>query len=314
MNRSRKFYLRLTHSIAKYPSGFAAGFILLVFFIAGLASSAISPFDANDQNAGIPLTGLSWANPFGVDELGRDVMSRVIDAAKIAMPVSIFSTVIALVVGGIIGVVAGYTGGWVDKLLSRLMDVIFAFPALLLAIILVAVLSPAIQNAILAIGIVYAPRFFRVARGSTMSVKNLEFIDAARLAGVSPVRIAGRHVLPNIVTPLVVLSALSMSTAQLTYAALSFLGLGVGPPQADYGSMLATATASMTFAPWLVIFPAIALVVLIGAFNFLGDSVRDALDPRSSYVRNPRRRKKSQGVPSVLVTKTIVNSKPSPYI
>ena len=294
MKKSQKFLARIKLLITKYPSGFIAGSILFLFFLAGLASSVIAPFGADDQNAGIPLSGPTSHNLFGVDELGRDVLSRVISAAKIAMPVSILSTIIALVVGGIFGVLAGYTGGWLDKLLSRLMDVIFAFPALLLAIILVAVLSPAIQNAILAIGIVYTPRFFRVARGSTLSVKHLEFIDAARLAGVSPVRIGLRHVLPNIVSPLVVLSALSMSTAQLTYAALSFLGLGVAPPQADYGSMLATATASMTFAPWLVIFPASALVILIGAFNFLGDSVRDALDPRSYYVKSPRRQKKAQ--------------------
>jgi ABC-type dipeptide/oligopeptide/nickel transport system permease subunit len=292
MNKFRKFASRSTSMLIKYPAGAISGSILLAFLVAGLASSVIAPFGPDDQNAGSPLTGPTSVNPFGVDQLGRDVLSRVIDAAKVAMPVSIFSVAMALVVGGLIGVIAGYTGGWVDRLLSRLMDVIFAFPALLLAIILVAVLSPALQNAIIAIAIVYTPRFARVARGSTLTVKNLEFIDAARLAGVSSARIAVRHVLPNILTPLVVLAALSMSTAQLTYAALSFLGLGASPPQADYGSMLAKATDSMSFAPWLVIFPAIALVILIGAFNFLGDAARDALDPRSSYTSGSRRRRK----------------------
>lgn len=273
---------RVGPALARYPAGAVASLVLLAYFAAGLAGSAISPYEANDQRAGTPLAGPSAEHPFGVDILGRDVLSRVIDAASIAIPVSVLSVVISLTVGGFIGVLAGYAGGWADRLISRVLDVIFAFPALLLAIILVAVLGPALHNAILAIAIVYIPRFARVARGSTLAVKHLDFISSAKLARVSSARIAVRHVVPNILTPLVVLAALSMSTAQLTYAALSFLGLGVGSPQADFGSMLATATGSMTFAPWLVFFPACALVVLIGSFNFLGDSIRDALDPRAA--------------------------------
>jgi ABC-type dipeptide/oligopeptide/nickel transport system permease subunit len=309
MNGTRRFLSRSVGLVRRYPAGAISALILLAFLITGLASAAIAPYSPDDQNAGVPLTGPGSANLFGVDQIGRDVFSRVIDAAKIAMPVSILSVALALVLGGLIGIVSGYAGGWVDKLLSRVMDVVFAFPALLLAIILVAVLSPALQNAIIAIAIVYTPRFARVARGSTLTIKNLEFIDAARLAGVSPVRIALRHVLRNILSPLVVLAALSMSTAQLTYAALSFLGLGVSPPQADYGSMLAKATVSMTFAPWLVVFPAIALVIMIGAFNFLGDAARDVLDPRASYSSRSSRRK-MQTPPQASPTEVGVHNDP----
>jgi ABC-type dipeptide/oligopeptide/nickel transport system permease subunit len=179
--------------------------------------------------------------------------------------------------------VAGYAGGWTDKILVRVMDVLFSFPALLLAIVIVAALGAGMLNALIAIGVVYTPRLARVARGATLSVRNNEYIEAARLAGVSNVRIVFRHVLRNILAPLTVMAALSMSTAQLAYAALSFLGLGVSPPQPDYGSMLARARDFMSIAPWLIIFPSLALVVLIIGFNLFGDSLRDLLDPRSAH-------------------------------
>lgn len=261
------------------PSGVFAAVVLLLFLIVGFGTDLVAPYAPNEQGVGPPLAAPSAEHWFGTDELGRDQLSRVMAAAGVAMSVALASVALAIVAGAALGILSGYAGGYVDKVLVRLMDVIFSFPALMLAIVVVAVLGPGLRNAIYAIAIVYVPRFARVARGSTLTVKNLEFIEAARLAGVKPVRIVFRHVVRNILTPLIILAALSMSTAQLAYAALSFLGLGVSPPQADYGSMLARARNFMTFASWLVIYPAAALVTIIVAFNFMGDAVRDLLDP-----------------------------------
>jgi ABC-type dipeptide/oligopeptide/nickel transport system permease subunit len=203
----------------------------------------------------------------------------------VAVSVSAISVSLALVLGGVLGIIAGYAGGWTDKILVRVMDIMFSFPTLLLAIVIVAVLGPGLVTASLAIAIVYTPRFARVARGATLGVRNDLYIEAARLSGVRPTRIATRHVIPNITAPMTVIAALSMSTAQLAYAALSFLGLGTNPPQADYGSMLARSRNFMTIAPWMVIFPSIALILLIVGFNLFGDALRDVLDPRSERGR-----------------------------
>lgn len=262
-------------------SGTVASVIVVIFLVMVVAGSWISPFDPNDLNGADSLKGPGAEHWLGADELGRDQLSRIIDAASVAVAVSGLSVALALFVGAIIGILSGYAGGWVDMILSRLMDVMFSFPTLLLAIVIVAVLGPGLVNASIAIAIVYIPRFARVARGATLGVRNDLYIEAARLSGVKPVRIAIRHVIPNITAPMIVLSALSMSTAQLAYSALSFLGLGTNPPQADYGSMLAKARNFVTLAPWLTIFPAIALILLIVGFNLLGDALRDVLDPRS---------------------------------
>jgi len=262
-------------------SGMVAAFIVLAFILMAVAGSWVAPFEANELNGADSLAGPGSDHWFGADELGRDQLSRIIDAAGVALTVSGLSVLIALVAGATMGILAGYAGGWVDKILSRVMDVMFSFPTLLLAIVIIAVLGPGLVNAAIAIAIVYIPRFARVARGATLGVRHELYIEAARLSGVSPVRIAIRHVIPNITAPMIVLTALSMSTAQLAYSALSFLGLGTNPPQADYGSMLAKARNFMTLAPWLTIFPAIALILLIVGFNLLGDALRDVLDPRS---------------------------------
>jgi ABC-type dipeptide/oligopeptide/nickel transport system permease subunit len=262
-------------------SGVVAAFIVVLFLVMVVAGSWIAPYDPNDLNGSDSLKGPGSEHWLGADELGRDQLSRIIDAASVAVAVSGLSVLLALVVGAVMGILAGYAGGWVDMVLSRVMDVMFSFPTLLLAIVIVAVLGPGMVNASIAIAIVYIPRFARVARGATLGVRHDLYIEAARLSGVTPIRIAIRHVIPNITAPMIVLSALSMSTAQLAYSALSFLGLGTNPPQADYGSMLAKARNFVTLAPWLTIFPAIALILLIVGFNLLGDALRDVLDPRS---------------------------------
>ena len=254
--------------------------VLALFILLALFGRFVSPYDANASDFAATLTGPSARHLFGTDELGRDTLSRVIAGSGIAVAVAMLSVVLALAAGVLVGIVAGYFGGWVDTILNRSQDVLFAFPTLLLAIIIVAVLGPGLVNAILAIAIVYTPRFARIARASTLTVRSAEYLDAARLAGVSTPVILLRHVTPNVLPPVVVLAALSMSTAQLAYASLSFLGLGVSPPQADWGSMLSKARDFITIAPWLVAFPTIALVLLMLAFNVLGDAIRDVLDPR----------------------------------
>lgn len=268
--------------------GGAFGLAIVVLFVllAGL-SRFVSPYDPNVGELVSTLAGPSARHWFGTDELGRDTLSRVIDGARIAVVVAFLSVAIAMVLGVVIGVIAGYFGGWVDTVLNRSQDVLFAFPTLLLAIIIVAVLGQGLFNAVLAIAIVYTPRFARIARASAMSIKTSEYLDAARLAGVTTPVILVRHMLPNVLPPVIVLAALSMSTAQLAYASLSFLGLGVSPPQADWGSMLSKARDFITIAPWLVIGPIAALVSLMLAFNVLGDAIRDVLDPRHSGAGRP---------------------------
>lgn len=266
--------------------------VVLIFALLAVLSPVITPYNPNVGNVVDSLASPSAAHWLGTDDLGRDVFSRVIDASKIAMTVSLLSVGIALVIGLVLGVIAGYTGGAVDGLINRSQDVMFAFPELLLAIIIVAVMGPSLLNASFAISLLYIPRFVRLSRSATLQIKTSEFLDAARLAGVRPLRILWTHVVPNVFPSVIVLAALSMSTAQLAYASLAFLGLGVSPPQADWGGMLSTGRNFITVAPWLVLGPSVAVVALVLAFNVLGDAVRDVLDPRSESIRGA-------GVPTV---------------
>jgi ABC-type dipeptide/oligopeptide/nickel transport system permease subunit len=268
--------------------GGAFGLVVVALFVfLALFGRFVTPYDPNVGELASTLAAPSAHHLFGTDELGRDTLSRVIDGSRIAVVVAFLSVAMALVLGVVIGVVAGYFGGWIDTVLNRSQDVLFAFPTLLLAIIIVAVLGPGLFNAVLAIAIVYTPRFARLARASALGVKTSEYLDAARLAGVGTAAILVRHMLPNVLPSVIVLAALSMSTAQLAYASLSFLGLGVSPPQADWGSMLSKARDFITFAPWLVVWPVAALVLLLLAFNVLGDAIRDVLDPRHTTSTGP---------------------------
>ena len=260
------------------PSG-VSWYIIGIYVLLAIIGPWIVPHNPNALTTGPPLTGPSRQHWFGTDELGRDELSRVLVAVRVAVIVACASVGLALVVGGFFGIVSGYARGFADATIMRGMDIVFAFPELILAIILVAALGPSLLTAIIAISVVYVPRFARVARTATLSVASRPYIEAARLASSSDLRIVVRHVIPNIRTPLIVMTALSMSTAQLAYAALSYLGFGARPPQADFGAMLSDAKNFVTFASWLVIFPGLALVGLVVALNLCGDAVRDALDP-----------------------------------
>lgn len=271
----------LASRLGRHPEGRIALALLVFMGLVALAGPRAVPYGPNQINAEDVLQGPSTRHWFGTDELGRDQLSRVIAAAPIAFYVSGASVAAALVIGTVIGLVAGYAGGLVDIVLSWIVGIMFSMPALLLALVVVGVLGPGLNNALFAVAIVYVPRFARIARASTFGVRQRLFIEAAHLAGRRPHEILLEHVLPNILPAVIIQTALSLSTAELAHASLSFLGLGVQPPDADWGSMLAKARGIMTVAPWLVVFPSLALVLLIIAFNVLGDALRDELDPRA---------------------------------
>ena len=263
-----------------HPEGRFAVALLGIIVLLGLVAPRLLPYGPTQINARDALQAPDLAHWFGTDELGRDQLSRVAAAAPIALYSAAASVAVALVAGTTIGLVAGYAGGTSDLALSGVVEIMFSMPALLLALLVVGVLGPGLNNALMAVAIVYIPRFARIARGATLSVRQRQFIEAARATGCSPVRIVVEHVLPNILPSMIVQTALSLSTAEIAQASLSFLGLGVQPPYADWGNMLAASRAFVTVAPWLVIFPSVALVLLIIAFNMLGDALRDVLDPR----------------------------------
>jgi peptide/nickel transport system permease protein len=216
----------------------------------------------------------------GTDQLGRDVLTRVLYAARSSLAAACLSAALAFVSGTMIGLLAGYSSGLLDAGLMRFLDILQAFPALLLAIALVAALGPNLPNLVLTMGLLFMPRFARVARASTLSVRERDYITAAIGLGVSRARTLYRHVLPNVAAPLIVEASLTVTIAILTESSLSFLGLGVQPPDPTWGGMIAECTSVMALAPWLALAPGLAIVFVVVGFNLLGDGLRDALDPR----------------------------------
>ena len=259
-----------------------AGLILAAALLA-VAAGVIAPHNPVAQIAQ-PLLPPGSAYLAGTDELGRDELSRLIYGARVSLYVGVLSVSIALALGASSGVVAGFYGGWLDNALMRAMDVLFSLPAIVLAIAITSILGPSLTNAMIAIGIVYAPTFARIARGPTLTVVNLAYIEAARAVGVPNPQIMLRHVLPNVSAPLLVQTTVSLSTAILTEAALSFLGLGTQPPTASWGLMLSTARQYMLIDPWIALLPGIAIALTVLGFNLLGDGLRDLLDPRLRVV------------------------------
>jgi peptide/nickel transport system permease protein len=247
--------------------------------LVALSASFIAPHNPVSQIAQ-PLLLPGGAYVAGTDELGRDELSRLIFGARVSLYVGILAVSIALVLGATSGIIAGFYSGWVDNVLMRAMDILFSLPAIVLAIAITSILKPSLTNAMIAIGIVYAPTFARIARGPTLAVVNLAYIEAAHAVGLPNWKIMLRHVLPNVSAPLIVQTTVSLSTAILTEAALSFLGLGTQPPTASWGLMLSAARQYMLIDPWIALFPGIAIALTVLGFNLLGDGLRDVLDPR----------------------------------
>lgn len=256
-----------------------AAFVALV--LAGAVFAPwLAPRDPNAQDLANVLQAPSSVHLLGTDDLGRDVMSRLIYGARVSLQAGILTVFFALVGGVAIGVVAGFVGGRVDEVLMRAMDAILAFPSLVLALAISAVLGQGLDKAMIAIGIVFTPQFARLTRGQVLVVKEFEFVVAARAAGADRWRLALVHVLPNITSPIVVQSVLSVAAAIIVEASLSFLGIGVRPPTASWGSMLRVGYGYIDMAPWLSVAPGLAIFTTVLAFNFLGDGIQDILDPR----------------------------------
>jgi len=261
------------------PVGIAGAVMVGLVVFTTLFGDLIWRIDPNNP-AWTRLQGPSWAHPMGTDDLGRDTLARVIHGAQVSLQVGTIAVGISLGAGLLIGLVAAFYRGFVDLILMRLVDIVFAFPLLVLAILIVGLLGPSRQNAMIAIGIVYAPAFARVIRGAALEVLGFPFIESARSLGANDVRIITRHVLPNIVAPVIVLTTVYFSQAILGEAFLSFLGLGTQPPEAAWGNMLSTARNFIESSVWMSLFPGLAIMFAVLGFNFLGDGLRDVLDPR----------------------------------
>lgn len=257
------------------------GLVIIAGSIAvAVLAPAIAPHDIRAMSPQHVLVPPGGAYVFGTDEFGRDVFSRVLMGSRISLLVAFLSVLSSVALGTTLGLAAGYYGGWWDGLSMRAMDIIFAFPAILLAIAIMAVLGTSLFNLVIAIGIVYTPQFARVARAATLSVRSLEFVDAARALGLGNLRIIGRHIIPNVLAPVIVQISLSLSLAILSESALSFLGLGTQPPTPSWGNMLSEGRQFLELAPWNAIFPGVAIMMVVLGFNLLGDGLRDLLDPR----------------------------------
>lgn len=280
--------------LARNPVTVASAVVLAAIVFVALTAHWMAPFGDNDVDVPDALQPPSGSHWFGTDELGRDVFSRVLVAIQASMQVAVASVAFAAVVGVTIGVIAGYRGGWLDTVVMRVVDVMFAFPVLLLALAVVAILGPGVTTTMLAIGIVYTPIFARVARASTLGVRVEPFVQVSRTMGTGHGYILARHILPNIAGPLIVQTSLSLAFAILSEAALSFLGLGIQPPQPSLGRMIFDSQGFVTMAWWMAVFPGAAIVVTVLAFNLLGDGLRDVLDPKQRTTIEARRTERKQ--------------------
>jgi len=256
------------------------GIIVLLFVFIALLAPLISPYPPNEGDLTKRLKPPSKEYLLGTDSLGRDLLSRVIHGARISLQIQIVAVSIAMVIGTLLGMVGGYYGGKFDHLIMRLMDILLAFPGIFLAISIIAVLGPGLTNLMLAAGIYSIPQFARIVRGSVISLKEKEFIEAARAVGENDFNILFRYLLPNSMAPIIVQTTLRMATVLLTASGLSFLGLGVQPPTAEWGAMLSNARAYLITAPHVATVPGLAIMLVVMGFNLFGDGLRDSLDPR----------------------------------
>nr|WP_240760106.1 ABC transporter permease [Phytoactinopolyspora endophytica] len=278
--KHRARWVETLHLLVRNPMAVASSLVLLALIVVGLFGGSLAPYGFNEQFVGDQLESPSGSHWFGTDDFGRDVFSRVLLGAEVSLRVGAVAVGISLVAGVLIGLFAGYYGRWIDDALMRFMDMLFAFPALLMAIAVLAILGRGETNAMIAIGIVYTPIFARVTRASVLTVREEVFIRASRSSGAGDARVIFRHVLPNAAPPIIVQTTISLAFAILSEAALSFIGLGTQPPDPSWGRMLSEGRGFIEQAWWMALFPGLAIFVTVLAFNVLGDALRDVLDPR----------------------------------
>jgi peptide/nickel transport system permease protein len=271
---------RAWRRLRKRKSAVFGLFVIVLFVLIAILAPLIAPYDPTQQSWTSIRKPPSLPHWFGTDESGRDLFSRVIFGARASLLAGVVSISIALGLGVPIGLLAGYGGRWIDAVIGRITDAMLAIPFLILAIALAAFLGPSLENAMIAIGLTATPIFVRLTRGQVMTVKVEDYVEAARAVGNPPVRVAVKHILPNIMPALIVQATISIATAIIAEASLSFLGLGQQPPAPSWGSMLNTAQRFLTNAPWMAIWPGLAIFLAVLSFNILGDGLRDALDPR----------------------------------
>jgi peptide/nickel transport system permease protein len=272
--------MQFVRRMAKNRLALVGSIVILIMVLAALFAPLIAPYDPELQFPRQPLQPPSSHFLLGTDNVGRDTLSRVIYGTRVSLFVGLTSMVIAALIGIPLGLISAYYGGVIDSVAMRAMDTLLAFPAVLLAIFIVAVLGPSLNNAILAVGIIYIPAFARVTRANVLSIREKEFVEAARCMGASDLRVMGRAVLPNCLSPLLVQFSLGVGYAMLVEAGLSFLGLGVQPPTPAWGQMVGVGRNFITLSPWLITFPGVAIFLAVLAFNFIGDGLREAADPR----------------------------------
>ena len=276
--RSRRQHVRELTS--RYPRLVAFGLIIVALIMIGVFAPWLAPSDPLQTQPSHVLEQPSPGHVLGTDNVGRDQFSRVIYGTRISLSVAVIAVTIALTVGTSMGLAAGYVGGLSDQLLSRLVDAMLAFPGVLLAIAITSALGPSLRNAMIAVGIIQIPLYFRLTRGQVLQVREHDYIVAAAVVGASRLRILVRHIMPNISNPLIVAASLSSSTSILALAALGFIGIGPQPPDPDWGSMINTASGALSQAPWLSFGPGVAIFLTVFSFSMFGDALRDALDPR----------------------------------
>jgi peptide/nickel transport system permease protein len=266
--------------LRKNPLAILAMVILVLQILIALFAPQIAPYDPLAQNFRAALQPPSWAHPFGTDDVGRDILSRVIYGTRISLRVGLIAVSIGSVIGVLLGLAAGYYGRWVDNSIMRVMDVLLAFPGLLLALAIIAVLGPGLFNVMIAVGLGSVPVYTRMTRASTLSVRERDYVLAARTLGYSNTRIMLRYILPNVIPPVIALATLGVAGAILTAAGLSFIGLGAQPPTHEWGAMLTQGRQYLQRAWWFTVFPGLAIMITVLAINILGDALRDALDPK----------------------------------
>lgn len=266
--------------LLRHRTGMIGAVIVGLLIITGIFGPYLAPYDPNEIDFGVRFAPPSLAHPMGADDFGRDILSRILVGARVSLQVGFIAVTLATIVGSMLGMIAGYSNRIIDEVIMRLMDVLFAFPAILLAIAILAALGKGVANAMIAIGIVYTPIFARIARSAVLTIRNEEYVEAANAIGARRARILWKHIFPNSLAPLIVEISLSLAFAILAEAALSFFGLGTQPPDASWGRMLSEGRAYFRQSIWLGVFPGLAIMLTVMGFNFLGDGLRDVLDPR----------------------------------